>query len=57
MLELLVAVAFSAAPLTIYLPPVRNLNHFLETAQLIVYGAISYALIIDATVRAALSRF
>ncbi|XXG64138.1 hypothetical protein AAC387_Pa05g2170 [Persea americana] len=33
MLQLLVAVAFSAVPLTLYLPPVRSLNLFVETVE------------------------
>ncbi|CAA6653648.1 unnamed protein product [Spirodela intermedia] len=33
MLQLLIAVAFSAAPLTLYLPPVRSLNPFVEVLE------------------------
>ncbi|RWR77763.1 RING/FYVE/PHD zinc finger superfamily protein, putative isoform 1 [Cinnamomum micranthum f. kanehirae] len=33
MLQLLFAVAFSAAPLTLYVPPVRSLNLFVETIE------------------------
>ncbi|XP_044491791.1 uncharacterized protein LOC123215659 [Mangifera indica] len=33
MLQLFFTVAFSAVPLTLYLPPVRNLNLFVETME------------------------
>ncbi|KAH6803508.1 DIS3-exonuclease-like protein [Perilla frutescens var. frutescens] len=33
MLHLFFAVAFSAAPLTLYIPPVRSLNLFVETME------------------------
>ncbi|PKA58226.1 hypothetical protein AXF42_Ash012949 [Apostasia shenzhenica] len=33
MLELFFAVAFSAAPLTLYVPPVRSLTLFVETLE------------------------
>ncbi|OAY66442.1 hypothetical protein ACMD2_20741 [Ananas comosus] len=33
MLQLLFAVAFSAAPLTLYVPPVRCLNHFVAALE------------------------
>ncbi|KAI3409239.1 uncharacterized protein J3R85_019607, partial [Psidium guajava] len=33
MLQLLLAVAFSAVPLTLYVPPIRSLNLFLETLE------------------------
>ncbi|PKU70575.1 hypothetical protein MA16_Dca008692 [Dendrobium catenatum] len=33
MLQLFFAVAFSAAPLTLYVPPVRSLNLFIETME------------------------
>ncbi|KAG0455591.1 hypothetical protein HPP92_024883 [Vanilla planifolia] len=33
MLQLFFAVAFSAAPLTLYVPPVRCLNLFIETME------------------------
>ncbi|KAK8937647.1 hypothetical protein KSP40_PGU017646 [Platanthera guangdongensis] len=33
MLQLFFAVAFSAAPLTLYVPPVRSLNLFVETME------------------------
>ncbi|OMO80824.1 hypothetical protein COLO4_23931 [Corchorus olitorius] len=33
MLQLLFTIAFSAAPLTLYVPPVRSLNLFVETME------------------------
>ncbi|KAI4325652.1 hypothetical protein MLD38_031032 [Melastoma candidum] len=33
MLQLLLAVAFSAVPLTLYVPPIRSLNLFVETVE------------------------
>ncbi|KAB5541040.1 hypothetical protein DKX38_014014 [Salix brachista] len=33
MLQLLFTVAFSAVPLTLYIPPVRSLNLFVETME------------------------
>ncbi|KAM2229960.1 hypothetical protein ACFX1S_014423 [Malus domestica] len=33
MLQLLFAVAFSAVPLTLYVPPIRSLNLFMETVE------------------------
>ncbi|KAJ4844131.1 hypothetical protein Tsubulata_045821 [Turnera subulata] len=33
MLQLMCAVAFSAVPLTLYVPPVRSLNVFLEALE------------------------
>jgi hypothetical protein len=35
MLQLLMAVAFSAAPLTLYVPPVRSLNLFVEAMEVV----------------------
>ncbi|KAK8962156.1 hypothetical protein KSP40_PGU022676 [Platanthera guangdongensis] len=36
MLDLFFAMALSAAPLTLYLPPVRSLNLFVETMEFFV---------------------
>jgi hypothetical protein len=36
MLQILFAVAFSAAPLTLYLPPVRSLNLFVQSIEVFV---------------------
>ncbi|XP_059668441.1 uncharacterized protein LOC132313613 [Cornus florida] len=33
MLQLFFAVAFSAVPLTLYVPPIRSLNLFIETVE------------------------
>ncbi|KAF9665725.1 hypothetical protein SADUNF_Sadunf16G0153600 [Salix dunnii] len=33
MLQLFFTVAFSAVPLTFYIPPMRNLNFFVETME------------------------
>ncbi|KAB2017691.1 hypothetical protein ERO13_D08G165700v2 [Gossypium hirsutum] len=33
MLQLFFTIAFSAAPLTLYVPPVRSLNLFVETME------------------------
>ncbi|CAI0377066.1 unnamed protein product [Linum tenue] len=33
MLQLFFAVAFSAVPLTLYIPPIRSLNLFVETIE------------------------
>ncbi|CAJ1910962.1 unnamed protein product [Sphenostylis stenocarpa] len=33
MLQLLIVVAFSSVPLTLYIPPVRNFNLFVHTLQ------------------------
>ncbi|KAI8545814.1 uncharacterized protein LOC131334315 [Rhododendron vialii] len=33
MLQLFFAVAFSAVPLTLYVPPIRSLNLFVETME------------------------
>jgi hypothetical protein len=33
MLQLFFAVAFSAVPLTLYVPPIRSLNLFVETIE------------------------
>ncbi|KAJ6912756.1 hypothetical protein NC651_015260 [Populus alba x Populus x berolinensis] len=33
MLQLFFAVAFSAMPLTLYVPPIRSLNLFVETIE------------------------
>ncbi|PSS12007.1 Guanine nucleotide exchange factor DBS like [Actinidia chinensis var. chinensis] len=33
MIQLFLAAAFSSVPLTLYIPPVRNLNLFVETME------------------------
>ncbi|RWW67974.1 hypothetical protein BHE74_00024536 [Ensete ventricosum] len=42
MLQLLFAVAFSAAPLTLYVPPMRSLNPFVEAMEMFVREAAVY---------------
>ncbi|GFP89683.1 hypothetical protein PHJA_001112100 [Phtheirospermum japonicum] len=44
MLQLLFTAAFAAAPLMLYIPPIRSLNFFVETTEFLLRGAISYAL-------------
>ncbi|KAF3780588.1 hypothetical protein EJ110_NYTH23163 [Nymphaea thermarum] len=40
MLQLLFAIAFSAAPLTLYVPPMRSLSLFVETVEIFLREAI-----------------
>lgn len=42
MIEVLFAVAFSAAPLTLYVPPVRSLNLFVETMEYFLKETVDY---------------
>ncbi|KAG1342187.1 RING/FYVE/PHD zinc finger superfamily protein, putative isoform 1 [Cocos nucifera] len=56
MLQLLFAVAFSAAPLTLYVPPVRSLNPFLEAVEMFVREAAVYTLRAYPRVRLGLRR-
>ncbi|CAD5172946.1 unnamed protein product [Musa acuminata subsp. malaccensis] len=42
MLQLLFAVAFSAAPLTLYVPPMRSLNPFVEAVEMFAREAAVY---------------
>ncbi|CAA0829883.1 Unknown protein [Striga hermonthica] len=56
MLELFLTVAFSAAPLTLYFPPIRSLNPFIRTANHLLRDAISYAADIYPRLRLAVSR-
>ncbi|XVF75822.1 hypothetical protein PTKIN_Ptkin13bG0217500 [Pterospermum kingtungense] len=44
MLQLFFAVAFSAVPLTLYLPPMRSLNLFVETIEDLVRETALYTL-------------
>ncbi|KAG6510881.1 hypothetical protein ZIOFF_028926 [Zingiber officinale] len=44
MLQLFLAAAFAAVPLTLYLPPVRNLSSFMEVAELLVQEAAGFSL-------------
>ncbi|KAL3623773.1 hypothetical protein CASFOL_032589 [Castilleja foliolosa] len=56
MLELFLTVAFSAAPLTLYFPPIRSLNLFLRAADYFVRDAVSYVGIVYPRLRLAVSR-
>ncbi|KAB2608205.1 hypothetical protein D8674_011373 [Pyrus ussuriensis x Pyrus communis] len=42
MLQLLFAVAFSAVPLTLYVPPIRSLNLFVETVEDLLHQTTVY---------------
>ncbi|KAL7097948.1 hypothetical protein ACP275_10G174800 [Erythranthe tilingii] len=42
MLELLFTAAFAAAPLILYIPPIRSLNLFVEAMELLLLDAVSY---------------
>ncbi|PKA59942.1 hypothetical protein AXF42_Ash016001 [Apostasia shenzhenica] len=44
MLQLFFAVAFSAAPLTLYVPPVRALNLFVETIESFFWESSGYTI-------------
>ncbi|GER47222.1 Sec23/Sec24 protein transport family protein [Striga asiatica] len=56
MLELFLTVAFSAAPLTLYFPPIRTLNPFIRTTNHLLRDAISYAADIYPRLRLDVSR-
>ncbi|XP_068639136.1 uncharacterized protein [Aristolochia californica] len=56
MLQLLFAVAFSAAPLTLYVPPVRSLNLFVETVETIFRQTVVYTVRAYPRIRYAFSR-
>ncbi|KAG6485017.1 hypothetical protein ZIOFF_053545 [Zingiber officinale] len=43
MLQLLLAVAFSAAPLTLYVPPIRTLNPFMQVLEMFVRDVTVYS--------------
>lgn len=44
MLQLLLAVALSAVPLTLYLPPIRSLNLFVETVESLLAEVAVYSM-------------
>ncbi|OIW07978.1 hypothetical protein TanjilG_20079 [Lupinus angustifolius] len=44
MLELFFTVAFSAAPLVLYVPPIRSLNLFVETMEDMVRETRTYTI-------------
>ncbi|KAG8371927.1 hypothetical protein BUALT_Bualt12G0013700 [Buddleja alternifolia] len=57
MLELFFTVAFSAAPLVLYIPPIRSLNLFVETMEYCLRGGATYALSFSPRLRLVVSRF
>ncbi|KAL0316831.1 UNVERIFIED_CONTAM: hypothetical protein Sradi_5561300 [Sesamum radiatum] len=57
MLLLFFTVAFSAAPLTIYFPPLRSLNLFVETVDVLLRDAVYCILSVYPHLRSAISRF
>ncbi|OAY40032.1 hypothetical protein MANES_10G143600v8 [Manihot esculenta] len=57
MLQLFFTVAFSAAPLTLYVPPVRSLNLFVETMEDLFRGSREYTHGIYPRARLFFSRF
>ncbi|KAL1554631.1 hypothetical protein AAHA92_15174 [Salvia divinorum] len=57
MLQLLFTVAFSVAPLILYVPPLRSLNLFVETAAYLFRDALSYFHSVSPRLRVAISRF
>ncbi|KAG2683431.1 hypothetical protein I3843_10G030500 [Carya illinoinensis] len=56
MLQLLFAVAFSAVPLTLYVPPIRSLNLFVETIEDVLRQTTDLTLRTYPRVRLAFSR-
>ncbi|GMH29380.1 hypothetical protein Nepgr_031223 [Nepenthes gracilis] len=57
MLQLFFAVAFSAVPLTLYIPPIRRLNLFVETVEETFRQSVVYAVSAYPRVRFILARF
>ncbi|KAI4348720.1 hypothetical protein L6164_009407 [Bauhinia variegata] len=56
MLQLVFAVAFSAVPLTLYVPPIRSFNYFVQTIQELLRQTIICTLRTYLRLRFALSR-
>ncbi|KAI4387144.1 hypothetical protein MLD38_004995 [Melastoma candidum] len=56
MLQLLLALAFSAVPLTLYVPPIRSLNLFVETMEGLIRQTSLMALRAYPRIRLACSR-
>ncbi|KAJ9184759.1 hypothetical protein P3X46_004454 [Hevea brasiliensis] len=56
MLQLFFAVAFSAVPLTLYVPPIRSLNSFVETIEDLLRQTAIYSLRAYPRLRLAFSR-
>ncbi|KAJ6964657.1 hypothetical protein NC652_002797 [Populus alba x Populus x berolinensis] len=57
MLQLFLTVAFSAVPLTLYIPPMRSLNHFVETMEGLLRESRVYTTRLYPRARHAWSRF
>ncbi|KAL3819821.1 hypothetical protein ACJIZ3_005726 [Penstemon smallii] len=56
MLELFFTVAFAAAPLSLYIPPIRSLNLFVETAEYVLRDVVLFALTILPRINLVVSR-
>ncbi|KAK3035169.1 hypothetical protein RJ639_032842 [Escallonia herrerae] len=56
MLQLFFAVAFSAVPLTLYVPPIRSLNLFVESVEQLLRQTTVYTLRVCPRLRLAFSR-
>ncbi|KAJ0100294.1 hypothetical protein Patl1_20561 [Pistacia atlantica] len=56
MLQLLFAVAFSAVPLTLYVPPIRSFNHFVQTIEELFRHTALYTLRAYPRIRLGFSR-
>ncbi|XP_043692412.1 uncharacterized protein LOC122642872 [Telopea speciosissima] len=56
MLQLFFAVAFSAVPLTLYVPPIRSLNLFVETIETLLRQSTDYTVRLYPRIRLAWSR-
>jgi hypothetical protein len=56
MLQLLMAMAFSAAPLTLYVPPVRSLSLFVEAMETLCRECAPYSQGAVSRLRLGLSR-
>ncbi|KAF3960836.1 hypothetical protein CMV_014484 [Castanea mollissima] len=56
MLQLFFAVAFSAVPLTLYVPPIRSLNLFVATIEELLRQTTTYTVRAYPRIRLAFSR-
>ncbi|KAI5682942.1 hypothetical protein M9H77_04170 [Catharanthus roseus] len=56
MLQVFFAVAFSAVPLTLYVPPIRSLNQFVESLEQLLRQTTVYTLRVCPRLRLAFSR-
>ncbi|KAL3841242.1 hypothetical protein ACJIZ3_025833 [Penstemon smallii] len=56
MFPLIFAVAFTAAPLTLYIPPIRSLNLFVEMTEFFLRDAVCCAVRICPRIFRAVSR-